>query len=141
MDSASLGFRPGFQPICCLGRQPDVAVKRSILATPMVVIYRYGQDHILGVHFLLFLNVTFIELLFNVGGRLEAGIGDFCFTGSLLFFFLLFLLLKNPKLRLAGHMLPPFFVPFLGFTDLFGPFLVKPEKKKSFLKCFYMNLY
>ena len=140
MDLASLGFLPGFQPICCLGRQPDVAVKRSILATPMVVIYRYIYN-ILGVHFLLFLNVTFIELLFNVGGRLEAGIGDFCFTGSLLFFFLLFLL-KNPKLRLAGHMLPPFFVPFLGFTDLFGPFLVKPEmKKKSFLKCIYIVLY
>ena len=83
------------------------------------------------MHLLVFPNVTFIELLFNVGGRFEAGIGDFCFTGSLLFFFLLFLLLlKNPKLRLAGHMLPPFFVPFLGFTDLFGPFLVKPEKRK-----------
>ena len=83
------------------------------------------------MHLLVFFDVTFIELLFNVGGRFEAGIGDFCFTGSLLFFFLLFLLLlKNLKLRLAGHMLPPFFVPFLGFTDLFGPFLVKPEKRK-----------
>ena len=128
MDSASLGFLPDFQPICCLGRQPDVAVKRSISATPIVVIYK---RYILGMHFLVFRNVTFIELLLNVGGRLEAGIGDFCFTGGLLFFFLLFLL-KNPKLRLAGHMLPPFFVPFLGLTDLFGPFLVKPENKKVF---------